>query len=191
VNQLFLPWYASCIAAGMQAGGFYKSICNHYVNVVSFQDPVGYTSGDPDSVSDALSAGLLALTQDNGGIREVSDQTTYGIDTNFVYNSIQAVYLSDILTLDLAQYFQTVVVGKSVADVSAASALSALQQRFSYYRSLKMITTSNGAPLGYSNASITIAAPSMYISVQAYLTTSIYFVAIDLALNAVQQSASG
>lgn len=191
VNQLFLPWYASCIAAGMQAGGFYKSICNHLANIVSFQDPVGYNSGDPDDVSDALTAGLLPLTQNTSGILWISDQTTYGLDTNFVYNSIQAVYLSDIMTLDLAQYFQSAVVGKSVADVSASSALSLLQQRFDYYRKLKMVTTSNDAPLGYRNASITISAPSMYVNVEAKLTTSIYFVAIDLALSAVQQSASG
>ena len=190
VNQLFLPWYAACVAAGMQAGGFYKSICNHLANVVSFQDPVGYMSGDPDDVSDALTAGLLVLSQNTSGILWVSDQTTYGLDTNFVYNSIQAVYLSDILALDLAQYFQSAVVGRSVADISAASALSALQQRFDYYKKLKMTTTSNDAPLGYKNASVQISAPSMYISVEAKLTTSIYFVAIDLSLSAVQQSAS-
>jgi hypothetical protein len=190
VNQLFLPWYGSCVAAGMQAGGFYKSIANHLANAVSYTDPVGYDSGDPDDVMDALSAGLLVLTQNTSGIPWVSDQTTYGLDTNFVYNSIQAVYLSDILALDLAQSFQTAIVGKSVADVSAASALSFLQQRFDYYKKLKITTTSSDAPLGYKNASIQISAPSMYVSLEAKLTTSIYFVAIDLALSAVQQSAS-
>lgn len=191
VNTLFLPWYGACLAAGMQAGGFYKSICNHLTNAVSFTDPAGYDSGDPDFVSDALTAGLEPLAQNTSGIIWVSDQTTYGLDTNFVYNSIQAVYLSDILALDLAQYFQSNIVGKSVADVSAASALSALQQRFDYYKKLKMTTTSSDAPLGYKNATVSITAPSVYIAVEAKLTTSIYFVAIELALSAVQQSASG
>jgi hypothetical protein len=190
VNQLFLPWYGACVAAGMQCGGFYKSICNHLANVVSYTDPVGYDSGDPADVADALIAGLLPLTQNTSGIPWVSDQTTYGLDTNFVYNSIQAVYLSDILALDLAQYFQSAIVGKSVADISAASALGLLQQRFDYYKRLKMVTTSNGAPLGYTNASVVISAPSMYVNVDALLTTSIYFVGIELALSAVQQSAS-
>ncbi len=190
VNTLFLPWYAACVAAGMQAGGFYKSICNHLANVVSYQDPVGFNSGDPADVSDAITAGMLFFTQNTSGIPWISDQTTYGLDSNFVYNSIQAVYLSDILALDLAQSFQTAIVGKSVADVSAASALSFLQQRFDYYKKLKMTTTSSDAPLGYKNASIQISAPSMYVNVEAKLTTSIYFVAIDLALSAVQQSAS-
>lgn len=190
VNQLFLPWYAATVAAGMQAGGFYKSIVNHLANIVSFQDPSGYDSGDPADVADAVIAGLLVLTQNTSGIPWVSDQTTYGLDSNFVYNSIQAVYLSDILALDLAQSFQTAIVGKSVADVSAASALSFLQQRFDFYKKLKMTTTSSDAPLGYKNASIQIAAPSMFVQVEAKLTTSIYFVAIDLALSSVQQSAS-
>ena len=53
-----------------------------------------------------------------------------------------------------------------------------------------MTTTSSDAPLGYKNASIQISAPSMFVNVEAKLTTSIYFVAIELALSAVQQSAS-
>ena len=190
VNQLFQPWYASCLAAGMQAGGFYKSICNHLTNAVSFTNPAGYDSGDPADVADAIIAGLLVLTQNTSGILWCNDSTTYGLDSNFVYNSIQAVYLSDILALDLAQSFQTAIVGKSVADVSAASALSFLQQKFDFYRKMKMVTSSKDAVLGYKNASITIAAPSMFVSVEAKLVTSIYFVAIDLALSAVQQSAS-
>ena len=190
VSTLFLPWYGACLAAGMQTAGFYKSICNHLTNAISFQDPTGYNSGDPDSVSDALTAGLLVLSQNTSGILWVSDQTTYGLDTNYVYNSIQAVYLSDILALDLAQSFQTAIVGKSVADVSAASALSFLQQRFDYYKKLKMTTSSSDAPLGYKNASIQIQAPSMYVNVEAKMSTSLYFIAINLALSAVQQSAS-
>ena len=54
-----------------------------------------------------------------------------------------------------------------------------------------MVSSSNNAPLGYTNAAVQISAPSMYIQVQALLTTSIYFVDIELALSAVQQSASG
>jgi hypothetical protein len=190
VNTLFLPWYGAAVAAGMQSGGFYKSICNHLANVVSFQDPVGYDSGDPDNVSDALTAGLLVFTQDTNGIPWVSDQTTYGLDTNFVYNSIQAVYLSDILTLDLGQYLKTVIVGKSVADLSAASILSSLQQRFDFYKRTKIVTTSSDAPLGFKDASVQLSAPSVFINVEAKLTTSIYFAAIELALSSVQQSAS-
>jgi hypothetical protein len=189
ISTSFQPWYGAVNAAGMQAGGFYKSIVNHYSNMISFTDPSGYDNGDPSDVSDALSAGLLVLTQDVNGVKWVSDQTTYGLDSNFVYNSVQAVYLSDILAMDLAQAFQQAMVGKSVADISAASAMSFLQQRFDFYKKLKMTSSSSDAPLGYRNASIQIIAPSMFVSVEAKLTTSLYFVAIDLSLSAVQQSA--
>ena len=61
---------------------------------------------------------------------------------------------------------------------------------FDYYKKLKMTTSSSDAPLGYKNASIQIQAPSMYVNVEAKMSTSLYFIAINLALSAVQQSAS-
>lgn len=185
----FLPWYGACIAAGMQAGGFYKAIVNKFANVISFQDPSGYDSGSPGDVEDALSAGLLMLTQDTAGDRWVSDQTTYGFDTNFVYNSLQAVYLSDVLSLDLAASFQSAFVGKSLADVDAATALSYLAQKMDGYKKLKMIAASDDAPLGFKNAKIAINGPEMDVAVEIKLATAIYFIPIAISISAVQQNA--
>lgn len=185
----FLPWYGACVAAGMQAGGFYKAIVNKLANVISFTDPDGYDSGSPGDVEDALDAGLLVLTKDNAGNRWVSDQTTYGQDTNFVYNSIQAVYLSDILALDLADAFQKAFVGQSLADVDAATALAYLAQKMDGYKKLKMIASSDDAPLGFKNAKVSISAPTMSVSVEVKLSTAIYFIPINLAFSAVQSAA--
>lgn len=185
----FLPWYTAAVAAGMQAGGFYKAIVNKFANVISFEDPTGFDSGSPGDVEDALDAGLLFLTKETAGNRWVSDQTTYGFDTNFVYNSIQAVYLSDILALDLADSFQKAFVGQSLADVDAATALGFLAQKMDGYKKLKMIAASDDAPLGYKNAKINIVAPTMDVSVEVKLATAIYFVPIDISLSQVQQSA--
>jgi hypothetical protein len=189
VITTFLPWYTACIAAGMQTGGFYKSICNKYANVISFIDPSGFDSGSPGDVEDALSAGLLFLTQDTAGSRWVSDQTTYGFDTNFVYNSIQAVYTSDILALDLAASFQSAFVGQSLADVNAATALSFLAQKMDGYKKLKLIAASSDAPLGYKNQSVTIQGPEMDVAVEIKLATAIYFVPISINISEVQSSA--
>lgn len=185
----FLPWYSACVAAGMQAGGFYKAIVNKFANVISYTDPTGYDSGSPGDVEDALDAGLLMLTQDTAGDRWVSDQTTYGFDTNFVYNSLQAVYLSDILSLDLAASFQTAFVGKSLADVDAATALSFLAQKMDGYKKLKMIAGSDDAPLGFKNAKIAIAGPEMDVAVEIKLATAIYFIPISISISEVQSSA--
>ena len=185
----FQPWYAACIAMGMQLGGFYKSICNKYANVISVIDPSDYNSGDPGDTSEALSAGLLPLWTDVGGPKWVSDQTTYLTDTNFVYNSIQAVYDADVITIDLKSSFTQAFVGQSLADVSAASASAFLTQKMAQYMQLKLISPSNGVPLGFNNAKVTISAPTMTISVNIYLATAIYFIPITFSISAVQQSA--
>ncbi len=190
VITTFMPWYTAVIAAGMQAGGFYKSICNKLANVISFTDPSGFDSGNPGDVEAALSAGLLFLTANTAGSLWVSDQTTYGFDTNFVYNSIQAVYASDIIALDLTASFQSAFVGQSLADVDAASALGYLSQKMEGYKKLKLIAASDDAPLGYKNASVSILAPTMYIQVEIKLATAIYFIPISINVSQVQSTAS-
>ena len=187
--QTFQPWYASCLAAGMQAGGFYKSILNKAANIISFLDPSGFDSGNPGDVEDALSSGLLFLSQDTGRAGYwVSDQTTYGFDTNFVYNSIQAVYASDLIALDMAQSFFTQFVGQSLADVSPASALSFLTQKMDGYLKLKLIGSSSDAPLGFKNAKIVINAPEMDVSVEIKLATAIYFIPININVSQITGS---
>lgn len=191
VITTFLPWYTACVAAGMQTGGFYKAIVNKFANVISFIDPTGFDSGSPGSVEDALDAGLLFLTKDTAGNRWVSDQTTYGFDTNFVYNSIQAVYCSDILALDLAASFQSAFVGKSLADVDSATALAFLSQKMDGYKKLKLIASSNDAPLGFKNPKVSTSGPEMDVSVEIKLATAIYFIPLSVNISQVQTSAAG
>jgi hypothetical protein len=184
-----MPWYAATVAAGMQAGGFYKSITNKLANVISVFDPAGFDNGSPGDVEDALNAGLLFLTHQTAGNSWVSDQTTYGQDTNFVYNSIQAVYASDLISIDLAASFKSAFVGKSLADVSAQSALAYLGQKMDGYKRIKLIASSDDAPLGYKNAKVQIIAPVMYVAVEIKLATAIYFIPININISQVQQSA--
>jgi hypothetical protein len=189
VITVFQPWYTACVAAGMQAGGFYKAIVNKAANVISFTDPAGFDSGDPADISDALNAGLLFLSADTTRNYWVSDQTTYGLDTNFVYNSIQAVYGSDLLALDLAQSFKLNFVGKSLADVDAAAGLAYLAQKMDGYKKIKLIASSNDAPLGYKNQHIEINGPEMDVSVDIKLATAIYFIPININISQVQSAA--
>jgi len=189
VVQTYMPWYASCVAAGMQAGGFYKAIVNKAANVISFIDPSGFDSGSPGDNEDALSAGLLFMSRDTTRNYWVSDQTTYGFDTNFVYNSIQAVYCSDILALDLAQSFKLSFVGKSLADVDASTGKSFVATKMDGYRKLKLIAGSTDAPLGFKNVKVDINGPEMNIAVEVKLATAIYFIPISINISQVQSSA--
>lgn len=188
--QQYQPWYQSVIAAGMQSAGFYKSIVKRFANVISFVDPQGFDSGSPGDVSDALDSGFLFMEEANAGVRWVSDQTTYGFDTNFVYNSLQAVYLSDVLSLDLAESLGNAFTGKSLADVDAGVVLGFVTTKMDGYKKLKMIASSDDAPLGYKNVTIEIDGPVLSVNLEAKLSTSIYFIPIVLELSQVSSSAS-
>lgn len=186
----YLPWHTACVAAGMQTAGFYKAIVNKNANIISFEDPQGFDSGSPGDIEGALSAGLLFLEKEIVGSKWVSDQTSYGVDTNFVYNSIQAMYAVDLISLDLAASFQTAFVGKSLADVDSSTALSFLASKFDSYKKQKLTAASDDAPLGFLNAKVEINGPIMTIKVEIKPATAIYFIPISIEVSQVTNSAS-
>ena len=186
----FNPWMAGSIAAGMQAAGFYKNITNKIANLAGFVDPDGFDSGNPGDVEDALDAGLLILNDEGHGPTWVSDQTTYGLDTNFVYNSLQAVYDADLISVDFAASFKRRFTGQSLADIgSGNTGLAFIQEKMAAYKGQKLITSSDDAPLGYRNPKISISGPVMRVSVEVKLSTAVYFEAITIELSQVQLSA--
>ena len=185
----FAPWHTACIATGMQAAGFYKAIVNKFANVISFTDPSGFDSGSNGDIETALDAGLLFLEQAVVGNKWVSDQTTYGVDTNFVYNSIQAMYAADLVSLDLSASFQTAFVGQSLADVDAGTALAFLASKMDNYKKQKLIAASSDTPTGFKNAKVNINGPIMEISVEIKLASAIYFIPISIEISQVTSSA--
>lgn len=187
----YQPWMAAVIAAGMQAAAGYRGIVKKFANISGLFHAAGdYNPRSYSQKEQALRAGLLPMEPVNtGGFRFVSDQTTYTLDANFVFNSIQAVYLADLMTLTLIDAFDRVVVGQSVAEVSATAALSFLEgQMYNFYR-LKWTAASVDAPLGYRNASIRIQGGVMSVAVEAKLAGLIYFVPITLSISEVSQEA--
>jgi hypothetical protein len=189
--QTFQPWMAAAKAAGMQAAGFYKSIFNKSVNVSAVVDPSGFDEGVNSEMEEALLSNLLPLqTQPDGSITFVSDQTTYGIDDNFVYNSIQAVYVSDIMALDLAQSLKQAFVGASVADVTPGVAISFIKSKMAQYLNDKLTVGSADYPAGWKSINVSISQGIMAVSVVAIEATSIYFVPIELDIEGLTESAS-
>jgi len=186
----YLPWHTACVAAGMQAAGFYKAIVNKQANIIGFEDPAGFDSGSPGDIEAALDAGLLFVEKGVVGSKWVSDQTSYGVDTNFVYNSIQAMYAVDLVSLDLSASFQTAFVGQSLADVDSSTALSFLASKMDSYKKQKLIAASDDAPLGYKNAKVEINGPIMSISVEIKPATAIYFIPISIEVSQVTNSAA-
>lgn len=188
----FQPWMSSVKAAAMQAAGFYRPIVHKFINISGALQAAGdFTDQDDTKVEDALIAGLLPIRRaETGGFYWVSDQTTYGKDSNFVFNSIQATYVADVIALTTAQRMENAFVGQSTADVSASLAITVLESIMDDLRRLKLITVSDDAPKGFKNAIIKINGPSMVVSIEVKLAGAIYFIPISFLVSQVHQVAS-
>jgi len=191
VVKQFQPWMGAVVAAGMQAAGFYRAIVGKRANISGVVQAAGdFDDRDDTNMEDALLAGLMPLRRaDGGGFEWVSDQTSYGKDSNFVYNSLQAVYAADIVAMTTAIRMERAFKGQSVADVTAGVALSFLETVLADFRRLKLIAASDDAPAGYKNAKIRISGPVMYVSFEIKLAGAIYFIPIKFTVSAVEQSA--
>ena len=186
----YQPWMGAVLAASMQAVGLYKSINHKYANCTGIVTPENdFNPTNYGQLQQALNSGLLVLEAPaGGGFRWVSDQTTYGKDGNFVYNSLQVMYTADYMALDLARSFDNFAVGQAVSDISAPIAKGFLQAKMTQYLLAKLISPSNGAPAGYDSASCVLSGPVLSVAVNAYITNAISFVPITLSISQVQQS---
>jgi hypothetical protein len=184
------PWMGAVIAASMQAAGFYKAIVNKLANISgALQAASDFSDQDSSALETALVAGLCPIEKaESGGFKWVSDQTTYGVDNNFVFNSIQAVYAADIVALTCAKRMQDKFKGQSLADVSAAIATSFMQGVLNDFLRLKLLAPSSDAPTGYKNLKIQITGPAMVVSVEVKLATAIYFIPISFLVSQVTQT---
>lgn len=189
--QTYLPWMGAVLAAAIQAAGFYRNIEFKGVNTVGVLSRANDFNAKSDSqVEQALKAGLLvAVPARTGGYIFASDQTTYGKDNNFVFNSIQAVYAADTVSLTMAQRMETAFVGQSVADVSAPVARAFAEGVLADMLRLKLIAPSDGAEKGWKNLGIKIRGNAMLVSVEIKLATAIDFIKIDFLVSQVEQSA--
>jgi hypothetical protein len=188
----FAPWLGACFAAGMQAAGFYKAIFKKFINCSGVLMADGtYSDQMVSQVEDGLQNGLLpAERAETGGFRWVSDQTTYGVDGNFVYNSIQAVYAMDTVALTIAQRLEQAFVGQSLADISAGLMLSYIKAIMSDLMRLKLIASSDDAPLGFKDAVVQISGNAAKVSLNIKLATSLYFIPIQAYISQITQTAA-
>jgi len=186
----FQPWYGAAVAGGMQAIGLYRSISRKFANISGIVNPSGFSPKDDTQLETALLSGILVLENPpTGGFRFVSDQTTYGKDTNFVYNSLQVMYTSDFIAVDLANAFDNFAVGQAITDISAGAGLVFLQTKMGQYFNNKLIASSDQSASGYDSTSVTISGPVMRVGVNAYVTNAISFVLISFDVSQASQTA--
>lgn len=189
----FQPFYSAAKAAGAQAALDYRAMVQKQINCSGLLQAAGdFKDNDDGQITAALNAGLLPMqrNQSGGGFIWVSDQTTYSADDNFVFNSIQAIYAADVIASTLEIRLQKAFVGQSIADVSAAQALSSIANIMSDLFRLKRIASSSDAPAGYKNTVVNIQGPVMKVSLEVKLAGTIYFVPIQFVVSQVTQTAT-
>lgn len=192
--EQFQPWMGATIAASMQAAGNYKSIYNKEVNISGAIQAAGDFDDENDSqVEDAILNGLIPIQrQETGGFKFVTDQMTYGLDNNIIYNSMQAVYVADLMALSLAESLKRAFVGESVADVNEGVATSFIKGKLAEFQRLKWIVSSaqQGAPAGWKYINVKIEGAVMYVEVCVIEATTIRFIPIGLEIEGIRTSSS-
>ncbi len=187
----FQSWGTAVNAASAQLAGFYKSIFGKAIltsGIVAADST--FDPNNDTQVEDAIKNGILvARARDGGGFEYVVDQTTYAVDGNFVFNSIQAVYAMDLISLTVGQRMERAFKGQSLADVSAAAAQSVFATIMSDLKTQKLIGASSDTPTGYKNASFRIVGPTMYVKAELKLATCLYFIPIELQVSEITQTA--
>jgi hypothetical protein len=189
----FKPWMAAIKAGSMQAAGFYKDITWKYINISSATVPGGGFNFNLDSnLEDALDAGLLPIINDGSGFKWVSDQTTYSVDDNFVFNSLQAMYALDLVAATAEERMGRAFTGQSLADVSATTAKTVFGAIMDDIRRLKLIAPSDDAPRGIKNVVIKVVnGNALVVSCEIKLATSLKFESLLFMVTPIQQTATG
>jgi len=189
--EQFQPWMGAAKAAGMQAAGFYKSIFNKSINISGIVNPSDFSDESQSQSEDALTSGLIPIQrQEDGSFTFLSDQLTYGLDNNFVYNSIQAVYVADIIALSLAESLKKAFVGESVADVTPAVAVSFIKGKMAEFLNSKLIVGSTDYPSGWKNINVAIDQGVMSVKCTVIEATSIYFIPINVDIEGLRDSSA-
>jgi hypothetical protein len=185
------PWMAAVTAAGMQAAGFYRATFNKQLNISGVVMPTNdFTDLDDSQIEEALNAGLLVVKRpENGGFTFASDQTTYSKDNNFVFNSFQAVYISDVIALATARRMEDALVGQVFGDMPPSMAMTTLDRIMKDYVRLKLIFPTPDAPRGYKNAKMVFSGTAVTVEADVNLDTAIYFVPIKFNVQQVTQVA--
>jgi hypothetical protein len=190
--KTFQPWMGAVLAGAGQAAAFYKDLTNKIIQTSGLvHDDGTYNDQSYTQKELALKAGLLpAERSEAGGFRWVSDQTTYGSDSNFVFNSLQTTYVADVVAMSSAVSMQAAFLGQAASDVTAASAKAYFTNLLDiYYANKLLVSDDNGAPKGYKNVQVRIQGNAMYVSAEIKPTTGIKFILIDFYLSQASQSA--
>lgn len=200
VIKWFQPWALACLLAGSRGGAsiglpltFKFMNCSgirqtsQSMNTPEADIVIDF---DPDTqYDDAIQSGITFLEAPRtGGFRVVVDNTTYGIDDNWVYNRGNVLYAADIVAYNFRNTMELRYVGVKNT-LRAAEVKSTAESVLATFLAQGITVSTGDAPQGFKSLSVRIEGNTIYITVTIKLVEGVDFILSELTLQRASQTA--
>jgi hypothetical protein len=201
-NERFMhPHVTAAVAAGMRSGQAVGEPLTHkFANVLQvgqmINSETGLATGDFNPGLDfdaAIEAGVLFLEKANGGFRWVVDNTTYGIDSSFVFNRGSVMSAAQYVARTLRETAESVFVGQKVSNGVATSIKSVLTNKLRELNQpgVNITTASVDAPEGFREDTfvVTVTGNTAVVQVEFKVVQGLDFIFLDFTIGDTKQIA--
>lgn len=200
VIKWFQPWALACLVAGSRGGAsiglpmtFKFMNCSglrHTSQPMNTAEADIVVDFDPDTqYDDAILSGItFAEAPRTGGFRIVVDNTTYGVDDNWVLNRANVIYAADIVAYNFRNVMELRYIGVKNTILASEVSGTASSVLATFYTQGVTVGT-NDAPQGFKDLSVRIEGNTIYISVTIKLIEGVDFILNDITLQRASQTA--
>lgn len=145
---------------------------------------------DPDTqYDDAILSGItFAEAPRTGGFRVVVDNTTYGIDDNWVWNRANVIYAADIVAYNFRNVMELRYIGVK-NNVQAAEVKGTAESVLATFLAQGITVATADAPQGFKDLSVRLEGNTIYITVTIVLVEGVDFVLNEITLQRASQTA--
>ena len=139
----------------------------------------------------AIDAGVTFAEKIGSGFQIVVDNTTYGIDENFVYNRGSVVEAAQYIAKTIRADAESVFVGRKNSVIDAATIKSRIRTKLGELFADKITSPSSDAPNGYVEETfiVNVVGNTASISVEVKPVQGLDFIFITFTLGETRQSA--
>lgn len=161
----------------------------HYVN-----SSTGVIEGDYNPLVDfdeALDAGVTSLEPESGSFRVMCDNTTYGVDANFVFNRGSVIEAAQYIAKTVRKDAELTFVGKKNAVITASAIKSRIRTKLRELFGARITSPSEDAPEGFREDTfiVQVTGNTAEVQVEVKPVQGLDFIFITFTLGETRQSA--
>jgi len=195
------PHVKAALDAGIRLGTPVGEPLTHkFLNVLNVGHAVNPVTGVPLGdfnpnldVEEAIEAGILFVEKVGGGWRVVVDNTTYAIDSSFVYNRGSVVEAAQFVAKTIRKEVEANFVGKKVSNGQASSIKTFVRSILISLNApeVNIITASDDAPQGFREDTFVVTQSGNTTNIQIHIkpVQGQDFVFIDITAGDISQAA--